>query len=185
MIELYVFGVSLGISKTETHTLLLKEVAGSKYLMIEIGYSEAQSIAIQLEQKKVPRPLIYDVIVNLVSNLNVAIERIVIDKLQDGIFFSKLVYRMGVHVLQSDCRPSEGVAIAVRCGCPIFVSEEVLTVAMQQRLAIKTKKLADMTYEELKQEMQLAAEREDYKQALLCKEEIIKRSTNNEEKNPN
>ena len=42
-----------------------------------------------------------------------------------------------------------------------------------------------MTYEELKQEMQLAAEREDYKQALLCKEEIIKRSTNNEKKNPN
>ena len=43
MIELYVFGVSLGISKTETHTLLLKEVAGSKYLMIEIGYSETCS----------------------------------------------------------------------------------------------------------------------------------------------
>jgi uncharacterized protein len=182
MIELYVFGVSVGVSKTETHTLLLKEIAGSRYLMIEVGYNEAQSIALQLENAKPPRPLIHDVVVNLINTLDVVIDRIVIDKIQQGVFHAQLVCRMVGKVHSIDSRPSDAVAIAVRCGCPIFVSQEVLDVAMEQRLAIKTKKLADMTQDELKQEMQLAAEREDYKQAMLCKEEM-KRRTNEENTN--
>ncbi|MBP6284758.1 MAG: bifunctional nuclease family protein [Paludibacteraceae bacterium] len=183
MIELYVFGISIGVSKTETHTLMLKEITGSKYLMVEIGHSEAQSIALQLESLVSPRPLTHDVILSLTRAFEIDIERVVINKILEKVFFSELVCRAGNRILSIDCRTSDAVAISLRSGCPIYIEEHVLEEAMEQRLATQTKQLSDMTEEELTAKMQAAANREEYKQAMKYKQELMKRNNNTNTQN--
>jgi len=47
-------------------------------------------------------------------------------KLEDGVFFSKLVCNNGEKEYSIDSRTSDAVAIALRFGCPIYIDEGIL-----------------------------------------------------------
>ncbi len=175
MIELYVFGIGVGVSEKGSHTLILKEIGGSRYLMVEIGKNEAQSIAIQLENAISPRPLTHDLITSLARAFDIEIFSVVISKLSNKIFYSEIRCRLNDRKISLDSRTSDAIAIALRVGCSIYVSEEVLHQAMEESMALKSKLLTEMTESELREKIEAAVQREDYKQAMVYKDELNKR----------
>ncbi|NOZ59630.1 MAG: bifunctional nuclease family protein [Euryarchaeota archaeon] len=98
-------------------------------LPIYIGAAEAFSIQTALEKVPYPRPLTHDLLVNILEGLNSKIERVLIDDLSDGVFFARLIVRVDGNEFEFDARPSDSIALAVRTGAPVYVSDKVMETA--------------------------------------------------------
>ncbi|RKY40393.1 MAG: bifunctional nuclease family protein [Candidatus Omnitrophota bacterium] len=105
--------------------IVLKEKKGNKLLPIVIGLNEALAVRMHLSGFKHPRPLTHDLMKSLLDNLDVVLEKVVIDKLVDSTFHAKLylITPQGKKIV--DARPSDSIALAVRTKSPLFVEEEV------------------------------------------------------------
>ena len=105
--------------------IVLKEKNGEKLLPIVIGLNEALAIRMHLSGFRPPRPLTHDLIKSLLDNLNISLEKVVIDKLIDSTFHAKLhlITPQGKKII--DARPSDSIALAVRTKSPLYVEEEV------------------------------------------------------------
>ncbi len=115
---------------TNTPILLLREQAPNPRLLpIFIGAPEATAIALALEGVEVPRPMTHDLIKVILDNIGVALERVVVTELRDKTFFAELELGENGKTRRVSCRPSDAIAVAVRCGAPIFAAEEVLADA--------------------------------------------------------
>ncbi|OGX31716.1 MAG: hypothetical protein A2787_00985 [Omnitrophica WOR_2 bacterium RIFCSPHIGHO2_01_FULL_48_9] len=113
--------------KRQDQVIVLREKSGDRQFPIVIGFLEASSIKMKLSGMEVPRPMTHDLVVSVVEHLGAVVEKLVIDKLVENTFHAKLELKtLGGEVKQVDCRPSDGIALAVRTGCDIFVDEEVL-----------------------------------------------------------
>ena len=112
---------------TNTPILLLREQAPNPRLLpIFIGAPEATAIALALEGVEVPRPMTHDLIKVILDHIGVALERVVVTELRDKTFFAELELGDNGKTRRVSCRPSDAIAVAVRCGAPIFAAEEVL-----------------------------------------------------------
>lgn len=98
-------------------------------LPIYIGAAEAFSIQTALEKVPYPRPLTHDLLVNILEGLNSKVERVLIDDLSDGVFFARLIVRSNGNEFEFDARPSDSIALAVRTGAPVYVSDRVMETA--------------------------------------------------------
>ena len=115
---------------TNTPILLLREQAPNPRLLpIFIGAPEATAIALALEGVEVPRPMTHDLIKVILDNVGVALERVVVTELRDKTFFAELELGENGKTRRVSCRPSDAIAVAVRCGAPSFAAEEVLADA--------------------------------------------------------
>ncbi|GMQ82527.1 MAG: bifunctional nuclease family protein [Rhodothermia bacterium] len=128
-IQVDIIGLSTSPSSGGAYALVLGEVDGSRRLPIIIGAFEAQAIALELEKIQPPRPMTHDLIRDLYDAVGGEVTDIVIDELREGTFFAKIRYTVNGADEHLDSRPSDAVAVAVRVGAPIFVSEEVLEEA--------------------------------------------------------
>ncbi|MFM7337492.1 MAG: bifunctional nuclease family protein [Actinomycetota bacterium] len=126
MIEMRLEGIRLEIPQN-TPVLMLREQGGVKRLMpIYIGAPEASSIHYALEGLKPDRPLTHDLLINVVEALDAQPVKLVITKIEENTYFADLhVLQLG-KVVKISCRPSDGVAIAVRTSIPIYVEDELL-----------------------------------------------------------
>ena len=96
-------------------------------LPIWIMPAQAESIRQRLEGQDTPRPFTHDLLLNLVRLLNAEVVRLMIDDLWHSTFYAKLVLSVGEdEEMEIDCRPSDGIAIALRAEAPIYVLDEVL-----------------------------------------------------------
>jgi len=103
-------------------------------LPIWIGPNEAAAIGIALEDQPSARPLTHDLLVSAIHALDAQIDRILIDHVEGSTFFATVVLAHDKKTLRLDARPSDSIALAVRTGAPLFVSEEILnTVALPYR----------------------------------------------------
>lgn len=125
-IKLNILGLSVSQSQSGAYALVLAEETGERRIPIIIGPIEAQSIAIQLEGLKPPRPLTHDLFKNMASAFDIYISEIIIYKLEEGIFFSELVCMKDGKQIIIDSRTSDAVALALRFGCPIYTTEDIL-----------------------------------------------------------
>ena len=116
--------------KNHDQAVVLREKGGSRQIPIVIGFVEATSIQMRISGVIAPRPLTHDLLAAAIQALEASVEYILIDDLTEGTFFAKLCLKShdGSLVLV-DCRPSDGVALAVRLGTPIFVEEKVFEQA--------------------------------------------------------
>ena len=128
-VEVEILGLSSSPSAGGAYALLLKETYGVRRLPIIIGAFEAQSIALELEGIKPPRPLTHDLMKNLIDNLGATVNEIIIDELKDNTFYAKIVLEVSSMTNQIDSRPSDAIAVAVRSRAPIFVDEKVMAAA--------------------------------------------------------
>ena len=113
--------------KRHDQLIVLKEKEGSRILPIVIGLSEASAIKLKISGFIPPRPLTHDLLHATIENLEAAIDRIVIDKLEENTFHAKIVLKTSSNTLKSiDARPSDSIALAVRAGAPIFVEDEII-----------------------------------------------------------
>jgi bifunctional DNase/RNase len=69
---------------------------------------------------------------DLVTKFSITIHYLQIDSIEDGVYYAQLVLSADHHKEYLDCRPSDGIALALRADVPIFVDENVLTTAGQK-----------------------------------------------------
>ena len=111
---------------SSTPLLLLEEVGGERVLPIFIGAPEATAIAYALQHIETPRPMAHDLLGNVITALGARLFAVEITHLVDNTFFSNLrLLREGKEVLVS-ARPSDAVALALRVGAPLLVSDELM-----------------------------------------------------------
>lgn len=128
-IELEIVALSHSITQTHSYAVVLGEINGLRRLPIVIGGFEAQAIAVALERMNPSRPLTHDLMKNFMMAFNVELHEIIINDLQEGIFFSKLVCSSANDTVEIDSRTSDALALAVRFGCPIYTFENILNQA--------------------------------------------------------
>lgn len=120
---------SIATSLTES-IIFLDESDGSRILPIWIGPAEAQAIAIRLSGYPSPRPMTHDLLFSMIRELGHTLEKVVIKDIADNTYYSviHLSPREGSGEGKTvDSRPSDAIAMAVRFGCPIYVSEAVFS----------------------------------------------------------
>jgi len=187
-IELEIVALSHSITQTHSYAVVLGEVNGLRRLPIVIGGFEAQAIAVALERMKPNRPLTHDLMKNFMMAFNVDLQEIIINDLQEGIFYSRLICTTENETVEIDSRTSDAVALAVRFGCPIYTYENILESAgIVKEEEGGTKKvvvtheesggndLQRMTMKELEDLLQDVLEKEDYIKAASIRDEINKR----------
>lgn len=180
-IQVDILGLSTSPSSGGAYALILKEVNGNRRLPIIIGAFEAQSIALEMEGIKPPRPLTHDLMKNIIDALGIGVNEIMINDLKDGTFYAKI----SIDRQEIDSRPSDAIALAVRYQVPIFVSDKVMAEASffpeqeeQESLdpdSPPTPKEVKLTkLEALRAQLQEAIEREDYEKAAQIRDDIRK-----------
>ncbi len=186
-IELEIVALSHSITQTHSYAVVLGEVNGLRRLPIVIGGFEAQAIAVALERMSPSRPLTHDLMKNFMLAFNVELHEVVINDLQEGIFYSKLVCSSENDTVEIDSRTSDALALAVRFGCPIFTYDNILESAGILMDNDEKKKKADtpitsetgskedlksLSLEELETLLSEVLEHEDYIKAIAIRDEI-------------
>ncbi len=100
-----------------------------RVLPIFIGTPEATSILLALSGQEPPRPLAHDLMSSLLDHLEATVESVEVTGLSGGTFLAELTVSGPTGGHRLDSRPSDGIALAVRVGAPLFVSEDVLDEA--------------------------------------------------------
>jgi hypothetical protein len=186
-IELEIVALSHSITQTHSYAVVLGEINGLRRLPIVIGGFEAQAIAVALERMSPSRPLTHDLMKNFMMAFNVELHEIVINDLQEGIFYSKLVCSSANDTVEIDSRTSDALALAVRFGCPIYTYDNILEQAgvLMEDDGKKAKiassvttetggsdDLKSMSLEELNTLLTEVLEQEDYIKAIAIRDEI-------------
>lgn len=125
VVEVKVSGLAFD-PRVKSHVVVLKEAEGERILPIWIGANEAQAIARELAGQRFQRPLTHDLVATLVDGLKAKVTRVVIADLRDNTFFANLIVERAPDVLSVDARPSDSIAVALRCKAPIYVDDRLL-----------------------------------------------------------
>jgi bifunctional DNase/RNase len=184
-----ILGLSTNPASGGAYALILREVNGSRRLPIIIGASEAQSIALEMEGIKPPRPLTHDLMKNIITAFGAELTDIIIDDLRDGTFYAKL----NIDNQMIDSRPSDAIALAVRYGVQIYVATSVMDEAAfipededdDQHQAPSSAQLNPKQghnqppgkitrLEQLNLQLKEAIEKENYEKAAALRDEIRK-----------
>jgi len=128
-IKLNVSGLSFSQTKSGAYALFLSEDKGERRIPIIIGGVEAQSIAMKMENIESPRPLTHDLFYMFANSFSVKMLEANIFKLDEGIFYTEIIFGNRGQTIRFDARTSDAVALAVRFGCPIYTYEEILEKA--------------------------------------------------------
>jgi bifunctional DNase/RNase len=97
-----------------------------RLLPIWIGRFEAGAIALEMEKVPALRPMTHDLIKSILSGLEAKVQRIIVTKLEENIFYAVILLEQNGQELQIDSRPSDAIAVALRVDAPIFATEQVL-----------------------------------------------------------
>jgi len=111
-----------------TYGLVLSEEVGNRRFSVMIGEPEAQSIALKMNNKKSPRPLTHDLIINMLNVFDAELLKVLIYDMVNDVFYSELHIQKDDKVIIIDARTSDAVALAVRSDCPIYIKSEILEV---------------------------------------------------------
>lgn len=127
--EVKILGLSYSKTQVGNFVLVLGEKKGNLKLPIIIKESEAQYIAIQLENMKSQKPFLFDVFKRLTDSLQADLYQVVITHILEGIFHTKLVFTNMVEEFEISCSVGEAICLSVAYGCKVFCSDEVLSMA--------------------------------------------------------
>lgn len=122
MIEMRVVGVRVEMPHQQP-VLILTEAAGTRSIPIMIGGAEATAIAMEMQGMTPPRPMTHDLFRDALTALGRALTEVRVVDFREGTFYGELVFEPGVTV---SARPSDAVALAVRCKVPVYVADAVL-----------------------------------------------------------
>ena len=190
LIQLRVNRITYSQNQSGAYAMILDEVDGNRKLPVVIGEFEAQSIAVNLDKDIKPqRPFTHDLFKNFAYRFDIAIKRVIITKLVDGVFYSSLICERDKIEEIIDSRTSDAVSLALRFKAPIYTHENVLEKAgvvfekgelpaqgtLDDELSDEIN-YADLSNQELENAIKKAVKKEDYELAARLRDEISKRS---------
>lgn len=187
-LRLSVLGLSYSQTQAGAYALILSVDHSDHRIPIIIGSFEAQSIAIQLEDIITARPLTHDLFMRFSQRFEINLKEVIIYKLEEGVFYSRLIFIRDSKTEVIESRTSDAVALALRFKCPIYATLDIVEKAgvvlkiKEQEESKKTDKKAsskkpvkkvkqkekdvnDLSIAELKKKMDNAIKQEDYEKA--------------------
>ncbi|HCI28745.1 MAG TPA: bifunctional nuclease family protein [Fervidobacterium sp.] len=129
---------ALVLDKISNSPVVLLGIENSdKILPIWIGACEASIMAIAIEKVPFDRPLTHDLIVNLLTELSLKLDRFVIHSIRDNVFYAKIVLKdlavseqeiaEGLNpYLEIDARPSDCIILSLKTGAPLYVTNDII-----------------------------------------------------------
>ena len=125
MREMTLYGVSFEpIGKTPI--VLLKTADDDKFLPIWIGHAEAAAILMKLQGSTPPRPMTHDLLTDVVSELQGEVLKVTITEMRENTYYAQITVVQNGRELEIDSRPSDAIALAVRCDAQIFASDDII-----------------------------------------------------------
>jgi bifunctional DNase/RNase len=125
LIPCSVRGVFVAVSPTGTSPAVLLEMGSDICLPIYIGLWEAISINTALNNEISPRPLTHDLFLEFLNRYGVTLKALHIDSLENGVYYANLLLLRDNQEDIIDCRPSDGIAIAIRCEAGIYLERSL------------------------------------------------------------
>lgn len=188
-VKLEVIGLSYSQSQSGAYALIIGEVGANRRLPIIIGQTEAQSIALELENFKTNRPLTHDLFYNFAIDFNISLIEVIINKFSEGVFYSLLVCKQGDTIKNIDARTSDAVALALRFKCPITTYESIMETASivltqnedensntnENIQKEDSENLDEFSIEELKKMLEDSIKIEDFERASILRDKIKNR----------
>ncbi|HRW20394.1 MAG TPA: DUF151 domain-containing protein [Bacteroidales bacterium] len=194
-VRLSVLGLSYSQTQAGAYALILSVEGSDHRIPIIIGSFEAQAIAIQLEEIITARPLTHDLFLSFAKIAGATLDEVIIYKLEEGVFFSRLLLNINDKTEVIESRTSDAVALALRFKCPIYTTDEIVEKAgiilkiseeeehekkVEQKVKKKSrpkkeKDLHSLNLRELNKIMDEAIKNEDYEKAAHIKEIINQR----------
>ena len=128
---------------TNSPILMLSNRRRDITLPIWVGLVEASAIAVELEDLDVGRPMTHDLLRELIECLGGRLVRVEINDLRDNTYFASVLVESGDVIHAVDSRPSDAVALALRCDVPIYVSRVVLEKAARLDIDVSALSVAE------------------------------------------
>ena len=184
MVELVVDEILSKASDHRAHVMMLREKDGLRRIIVALGLIEAQAIVFALRGVETERPLTHDLFAPLLGAFGIKVEHVLIDKICDGTFHSRLHCVQNGEEKDIDARTSDAVAIALRAGAPVYIKEDLLNCMcvhseINGAISIPITAADENT---LRAAMENAVKEENYELAMKLKEEIDSRHTTDNEK---
>ncbi len=182
-VELNIIALANSESQKGNYSLILEEDKGFRRLPIIIGAFEAQAIAVALEKMQPNRPMTHDLFKTTLDDSGVKIKEVIISDLVGGTFHAKLIGKKADgSSLEVDARSSDAIAMAVRFGCPIYTTEEIMDVAgivldsPSKAFTNKRGQLSEYSIEELERLLKQVLAKEDYESASKIRDAIAQKN---------
>lgn len=125
-VKIEVVGLTSGQTQSGSYTLIMGEKGSKVKLPIVIGNYEAQTIAFEMEGLKPSRPMTHDLFKSFAHAFNIKLVEVYINDLQEGIFYSQLVFEMDGSPMNIDARTSDAISLALRFKSPIYIKKSIL-----------------------------------------------------------
>src|SRR5262249_45366584 len=110
----------------------LVEEQGERVLPIFIGIWEGMAIFRELNRTPSPRPVLHDLVYNLLQGFQARLEKVVIDAVRENTYYAQLHVTQHDTTMLADARPSDALALALRFQAPIYVADAVLATASKR-----------------------------------------------------
>jgi len=124
------------IMQTRSYTVVVL-AAKEKSFAIYTDPTIGRTLQMYLTGVEKPRPLTHDLLNNLLRGLRVRIKQVVINDVQDTIYFARMYLEQQIdgkrHIIEIDARPSDSITLALMNNVPVYCTKEVLekTIPME------------------------------------------------------
>ncbi len=152
--------------------VLLRAAGDKRVLPINVDPGQAHSIQLQLQGEEFPRPLTHDLFRNVLNELDCRLARVEICDLREHTFYARLILLSGEAEKEVDARPSDAIALALRCSVPIRVAETVMDAAGVVIAGKHDGTQPGGSLEVLEEKLRQAIEEERYEDAAKIRDEI-------------
>ena len=105
---------------------LLLEDDLERQLSIPVGACGAQAVMLAARGVRIDRPLTHELLLSLIEYLDARVDRLIIDDVSKGVYYARLELNTPDGPISLDCRPSDGLAVALRAGAPCFATNLVI-----------------------------------------------------------
>lgn len=113
-------------STTDTRIVVLARTDGaSDHFMVWVGASEGEAIRRALDTSTTPRPMSHDLIKSFGEHLGIKMERVVLTDVKSSTYYATVFLENKGVIRTIDARPSDAIALALRCQAPIYVTQDV------------------------------------------------------------
>lgn len=104
--------------------------SSEKTFVIYVDQGIGEAIQRAVNDERLERPMTHELMLTLLDGLGAEVERVVINHVQEGTFFARIIVSMenelGHKIVEVDARPSDSIVLALSSDKPLYAAREVM-----------------------------------------------------------